>query len=199
MTEDPAVAGDDAPITRLELHAAGLGQHYERLTLAPTTGEWVAAGALLRDSVAGLLGDTAVDVQQIGSSSVVGLLAKPIVDLAVGVRPDYSFAAIRVLLESDEWIYGGDAGDSGGQVFLLEVGSRRRVAHLHVVEHDGDQWRRYLLLRDLLRRSPEACAEYAAEKRRLLALVGHDREAYTEGTTGIVTALLARARQPHRE
>ena len=193
MTEDPAVAGDDAPITRLELHAAGLGQHYERLTLAPTTGEWVAAGALLRDSVAGILGDTAVDVQQIGSSSVVGLLAKPIVDLAVGVASDAPVEPVIEALTADGWIYRGDAGEEGGHVLVLESEPGVRVAHLHVVPFAGDQWVRYLALREVLRGSPEARQEYEDVKLQLVATVDGDRAAYTDGKTDVVLRLLQRA------
>ena len=49
------------------------------------------------------------------------------------------------------------------------------------------------MLRDILRRSPEARARYEATKRDLAARLGHDREAYTEGKTDVVRSLLATA------
>ena len=68
-----------------------------------------------------------------------------------------------------------------------------RIAHAHVVEQLGEQWRKYLRLRDLLRRSPEAQQRYEDTKLRLITEVGDDRTTYTEGKTEIVASLLGEA------
>lgn len=56
------------------------------------------------------------DVQVMGSSSVLGLLAKPIVDLAVGIAAAEALTPVTARLEDDGWIYRGDAGDQGDHV-----------------------------------------------------------------------------------
>jgi GrpB-like predicted nucleotidyltransferase (UPF0157 family) len=172
------------------LTAAGLGLDYHAIRLAITTEAWLTAGIGLRNRTAAVLDGVAADVQLIGSSSVLGLLAKPIIDLAVGLDADQSIAAVTARLVAVGWIYRGDAGSEGGQVFVLEARPWHRVAHLHVVEHDGDQWRNYLRLRELLRRSPDARARYAAAKLRLAGQQPTDRQAYTTGKTAVVTTLL---------
>ena len=93
-------------------------------------------------------------------------------------------------LQASGWIYRGDAGANGGHVFVLEARPWHHVAHLHVVDHGGEQWRNYLQLRDLLRRSPDARARYESVKRQLANEIGDDRKAYTDGKTGIVGELL---------
>jgi len=169
---------------------AGLGLDYEKLRLDRTTEAWIVAGAHLRDQVADLLDDLAVAVEQIGSSSVLGLLAKPIVDLAVGLAKTEDLPRVSTRLEASGWIYRGDAGDDGGQVFVLEARPWHRVAHLHVVDHDGAQWLNYVRLRDLLRQSGEARSQYEAAKLRLVDEYGDDRKAYTHGKSAVVTSLL---------
>jgi GrpB-like predicted nucleotidyltransferase (UPF0157 family) len=67
------------------------------------------------------------------------------------------------------------------------------VAHLHVVERDGSQWRNYLRLRDLLRRSPEARQRYEAVKVFLSEQSDANRETYTDGKTEVVASLLRAA------
>ena len=171
----------------------GLGLDYDSLRLDRTTMDWVEAGARLRLEVADRLARLAVGVEQIGSSSVEGLLAKPIIDLAIGVTVDQELAPVRSQLESAGWIYRGDAGAQGGHVFVLESAPWHRVAHAHVVEHLGEQWLKYLRLRDLLRRSPEARQRYEDAKLRLVNEVGDDRTTYTEGKTEIVASLLDQA------
>lgn len=99
-------------------------------------------------------------------------------------------APVSATLQAHGWTYRGDAGPHGGNVFVLDARPWHRVAHLHVVEHDGDQWRHYLLLRDLLRRSSDARARYELVKQQLVTEFGDDRTAYTDGKSDIVRTLL---------
>jgi GrpB-like predicted nucleotidyltransferase (UPF0157 family) len=173
----------------------GLGLDYGTVGLSRTTEEWLVAGSALRDRVADMMG-IAGRVEQIGSSSVLGLLAKPIIDLAVGLTPDDDLALFTAELEAAGWIYRGDAGSAGGHVFVLETRPWHRVAHLHAVELHGEQWSNYLRLRDLLRASPQARDRYETEKVRLADQHTHDHEGYTAGKTHVVTSLLAATDEP---
>lgn len=170
--------------------AAGLGLDYGVVELRRTTDTWVTVGSALRERVATVLaGDGRVE--QIGSSSVVGLLAKPIIDLAFGLVAGDDLPQITSTLATGGWVYRGDAGDSGGHVFVLDSRPQHRVAHLHAVDLGGTQWVNYLRLRDLLRSNPTARQAYEDVKVRLAAQHPDDREAYTEGKTDVVTTLLA--------
>lgn len=171
----------------------GLGLDYHELRLDRATTGWVRAGSLLRDEVAELLTGVTVAVEKIGSSSVVGLLSKPIVDLAVGLSAQQDVSAVRRRLEDTGWIYRGDAGGEGGHVFVLEARPWFRVAHLHVVSYGDRQWKNYLRLRDLLRRSAGARTRYEAAKLRLAGEVDGDRRAYTDGKSEVVRSLLDEA------
>ena len=172
------------------LTSVGLGLDYDALRLGRTTHEWIEAGERLRNHIARLLNGTVSGVEQIGSSSVLNLLAKPIIDVAIGAKSEHDFSTTRERLEAAGWIYRGDAGDNGGHVYVLETQPWHRVAHAHVVEFDGEQWRDYLRFRDLLRSSPTARARYESVKQQLAALFGDDRVAYTDGKTTIVNQLL---------
>lgn len=172
----------------------GLGLDDDTVRLERVGQAWVDAGGRMADEIAALLAGTVVAVEPIGSSSVLGLLAKPIVDLAVGLTPDQPFEPVAERLTGAGWVYRGDSGSQGGHVFLLSARPGRRLAHVHVVDHGGEQWRNYLSLRDLLRRSPDARTRYEAVKQRLWDEVGDDRDAYTDGKTAVIRDLLAEAR-----
>jgi GrpB-like predicted nucleotidyltransferase (UPF0157 family) len=177
------------------LTAAGLGLDYDAIRLDRTTEAWIVAGADLRDRVAQILDGVVANVETVGSSSVLGLLAKPIIDLAIGITPDQAIGPVTTRLAAAGWIYRGDAGGDGGHVFVLEARLWFRVAHVHVVEYDGSQWRNYLRFRDLLRRSAEARERYEAVKLRLADQEWDGRKAYTEGKSEVVSALLGEV--PH--
>ena len=121
------------------------------------------------------------------------VLAKPIVDIAVGLHDDCEFSSARDRLEVAGWIYRGDAGENGGHVFVLETKPQHRVAHLHIVEHDGKQWHDYMRLRDLLRRSSTARDQYEQAKQQLAEDVRGNRVAYTDGKSNIVSLLINEA------
>ena len=171
----------------------GLGLDYDTLRLDRTNQQWIDAGSRLRDDVADQLVSRVAGVEQIGSSSVLGLLAKPIVDIAVGLAADQELPPVHELLEATGWIYRGDAGANGGHVFVLEAKPWHRVAHLHVVDHEGEQWRNYLRLKDLLRQSPLTRARYESVKRRLTNEFGDDRKAYTDGKSIVIGLLIDEA------
>ncbi|MEO6627325.1 MAG: GrpB family protein [Aquihabitans sp.] len=182
------------PLVSLQaLTDAGLGLDEHLLRLERTTEGWVAAGLSLRSEVSAAVAADAACVELVGSSSVVGLLSKPIVDLAVGLSPHHDMEVVRRTLEAAGWTYQSDAGENGGHVLVLETRPGHRVAHLHIVPHGGAQWSNYLSLRDLLRRSPVALKRYEDVKVHLAAAHVGDRTAYTEGKTDIVSTLLHEA------
>lgn len=104
------------------------------------------------------------------------------------------FATVRAALDALGWIYRGAARERGGHVFVLESHPRHRVAHLHVVEHEGEQWRAYLGFRDLLQRSEGARRRYEDEKIRLTNDYAADGRAYTSGKSSVVSDLLGDSR-----
>jgi GrpB-like predicted nucleotidyltransferase (UPF0157 family) len=66
-----------------------------------------------------------------------------------------------------------------------------RTHHVHVVQLNGLYWKRYLKFRNNLRADPWLAARYAEVKRRLAGRYRNDRDAYTDGKTGFVEAVLA--------
>jgi GrpB-like predicted nucleotidyltransferase (UPF0157 family) len=159
--------------------------------LLPADPRWIAIADELAADIRALLGGSVRAVEHIGSTSVPGLLAKPIVDLVLGVRPGPTVEEIADGLSRLRWIYRDDAGDAGGWVFVMEDAPWHRVAHAHGVEFGGPHWIRYLHLRDLLRQSVAARSTYEQTKERLVPEHPDGRHLYTAGKGPTVEALLA--------
>ena len=129
-------------------------------------------------------------IEHVGSTSVTGLRAKPILDVALGVaRPDGGELVAR--LEPLGLEYRGDAGGDGGLLFVLENRPAHRIAHVHAVEHGGPAWLGYLAFRDRLRRDAVARDRYERLKAELAARFPHDRASYTAGKHVFIEALVA--------
>jgi GrpB-like predicted nucleotidyltransferase (UPF0157 family) len=131
----------------------------------------------------------AAGIEHIGSTSVPGLCAKPVIDVLIGLADlrltDEQISAMETL----GYHYLGEHGLPGRLFFRKEP----RTHHVHVVEHGGEHWERQLTFRDTLRSDVEERERYDEFKRRLAA-EGHPREVYTELKTPFIREVEARAR-----
>jgi GrpB-like predicted nucleotidyltransferase (UPF0157 family) len=169
---------------------AGLGLRYGTVRLVPVEAGWASFAEELAANIRSALSDIAGDVQHIGSSAVPGMLAKPIIDLAIAVRTGIVVDQLVEPMTNLGWIYRGDAGQDGGWVFVMEDAPWHRVAHAHGVESGGTQWRRYIEFRDLLLRSPAARKAYDETKLRLAEAYPDNARRYMEGKETTVLGLL---------
>lgn len=143
-------------------------------------------------------------VEHIGSTAVVGLKAKPTLDMMLewpkGARP----ADLIERLESDgfwHWYLDPFRADRLMFVAWADKGVPPvREANVHVASVDSAFWRDQILFRETLRTSPSLREEYAALKRALVARFGDDLDAYTAGKTEFVRrAIATRAAEPDSE
>jgi len=145
----------------------------ERARLEPILAPWLAG-----------------DIHHVGSTSVPGLAAKPVIDILAGVRSlEESRGAIEPLQAlSYCWApYKEDVMN-----WFCKPSPTHRTHHLHLVVEGSETWREELLFRDTLRAQPETARAYEALKRDLAARFRQDREAYTQAKTDFVLGVLAR-------
>lgn len=130
-------------------------------------------------------------VEHVGSTSVPGLAAKPIIDLDIVVADD-AVAGVIARLARLGWAHEGDGGIAGREAFVSR--SDLPPHHLYVVVEGGPAHRDHIDLRDLLRRRPDLAVRYGELKRSLAPLLFTDRDAYGRGKTELIDTLLAVAR-----
>jgi GrpB-like predicted nucleotidyltransferase (UPF0157 family) len=134
------------------------------------------------------LGDIVLRIEHVGSTSVPGLAAKPIVDLDVVVLSQDVFEAIRRLAKPG-YVHEGDLGIAGREAFRPPPGEPRH--HLYVVPEASAELQRHVAFRDALRADPTLCAKYAALKKRLAALHRDNRDAYSEAKSAFIAEHLS--------
>ena len=124
---------------------------------------------------AGILQAVAPHVQtvhHVGSTSVPGLAAKPIIDILVGVR-DWTKARVTIApLERVGWEFRGPRGVPRRHYFVVRLPDGRRTHHLHMLELTSTHYADMLAFRDHLRTYPTAATQYATLKRRLATQPG---------------------------
>jgi GrpB-like predicted nucleotidyltransferase (UPF0157 family) len=161
------------------------------ILIADYSPAWPRTFAALRDRAWPLVAPFAESIEHVGSTSVPGLAAKPIIDIDVIVRsPDVVRPAIRAL-ETLGYRYEGDKGVPGREAMRALPADPQH--HLYVGARDAAPLLEHLRFRDYLRSNPSVAAEYAVLKRRLAAELD-DREAYNLAKTDFVRACLAAAK-----
>jgi GrpB-like predicted nucleotidyltransferase (UPF0157 family) len=135
------------------------------------------------------VGTLAVAVEHVGSTSVPGLAAKPIIDIEIVIASVYQFPSIKERLEKFGYIHRGPIGVPGREAFSCVIDLPAH--HLYVCETGAGPLREHLCFRDALRQSPELAAAYAALKRTLAEQHRYDRDAYTEAKTSFIRSVIA--------
>jgi GrpB-like predicted nucleotidyltransferase (UPF0157 family) len=125
-----------------------------------------------------------VDIQHIGSTSIPGLAAKPVIDIAIGVQELQHIQSCIPIL--------GSAGLPDRR-FLWRVSPEGQRYHLHLASILSPLWINPIAFRDYLRQHPLAAREYGQLKGTLAAKCGFDIGAYIDGKARFVEQILALA------
>jgi GrpB-like predicted nucleotidyltransferase (UPF0157 family) len=171
------------------IHGEALGLESGTARVVPYDPRWAVlfeeAAAELRRA----LGSAILDVHHVGSTSVPGLAAKPVLDLLVSV-PDFEAARALVPALSRLGYEFRPDEEIPDRHYFRRLRGRIRTHHLSLAEPASRHHRVTLAFRDALRRDPALAAEYEHLKLGLARAHPRDRLAYTEGKTDFVLRVL---------
>jgi GrpB-like predicted nucleotidyltransferase (UPF0157 family) len=149
---------------------------------------WSTQFETLRSILLSAVGDIAVAVEHIGSTSVPGLAAKPIIDIDVVVASaaDVTVAIERLAVIGYE--HRGNLGVEGREAFGSPPEPPQR--HLYVCIQGGTALQNHLALREYLRKNSDSAAKYGRLKKQLAARFPKDMDNYIDGKTAFILGVL---------
>ncbi len=162
------------------------------VVVSPYSPDWPTQFHAMREALLSAFAPTPVTIEHIGSTSVPGLSAKPVIDVLLGAR---SLAEIESKIKPLNEI-----GYSYVPKYEREIPTRRYFVkslatslrvHLHAVEIDSRIWQEHLTFRNALRGDANLRSEYQALKLRLAAEFADDKSAYTAAKAPFIHAVLA--------
>jgi GrpB-like predicted nucleotidyltransferase (UPF0157 family) len=162
------------------------GREKRDIVVVPYDAAWPRRYERERERIEMAVGSELLAVHHIGSTSVEGLAAKPVIDIQLVVRHPANEQTYRPALE-----------DAGYVLRVREPGHRmfrtpERDVHVHVWEDPADD-ERHLRFRDWLRQSPEDRAEYQALKEALATQEWPDVNYYARAKAGLIAEIMQRA------
>ena len=159
------------------------------VVVLPYDPQWQQDFQTIRAEIEAALGGLILSVQHVGSTSVPGLSAKPIIDLDVVIPDDADLSPVIGCLEKIGYYHEGDLGIPGREAFGYRGKSHLKKHHLYVCRASSGELRRHLTFRDYLRTHPEAAAEYASVKQEAARLHPESIEAYIAHKTACIQKL----------
>ncbi len=138
-----------------------------------------------------IFGSSLIEIHHIGSTSVVGLAAKPVIDIMPVVKDIDQVDRLNTAMITIGYEPKGENGLPGRRYF--QKGGDQRTHHVHFFDIGNTEVDRHLVFRNYLRSHPDAVKEYGDLKKELSQRFPSNMEAYIRGKEQLVAAIEKRA------
>lgn len=162
----------------------------KHIVVLPYDEEWKQDFINIKNEIMDAIGTLAIAIEHVGSTSVVGLSAKPIIDIDVVVKPGDVEKTIRAL-ENIGYIHEGNLGIEGREAFAYEGKEHLQAHHLYVCPENSEELKRHLAFREYLRANQVAREKYGSIKLEAAKLYPDDIEKYIEYKSPIIEEIYA--------
>jgi GrpB-like predicted nucleotidyltransferase (UPF0157 family) len=158
--------------------------------------EWPNLFCAVRAELLPVFAPTVVEVEHIGSTSVPGLVAKPVIDVLLGAHSLLDIESKISLLNELGYQYVSkyERELPMRRYFVKSSATSLRI-HLHAVQLDSKLWQNHLTFRDALRTDANLRARYQSLKLHLAQVFGDDKSAYTAAKDPFIQSVLTAAIQ----
>ena len=153
--------------------------------------KWPALFQFFRRRIGDALGGAAAAIEHVGSTSVPGLAAKPIIDIDVLLRSDAMLWWAIDRLATLGYLHRGNLGVPGREAFHAPANDPAH--HLYLCPPGSSEFQRHMAFRDYLRAHPEDANAYSELKKGLAVRFRKDRIAYNDAKAEFVAGISSRA------
>ena len=159
----------------------GLGENAVRLN--PYTKDWERLFREEKSRLQIAVGLFVLDIQHVGSTSIPGMIAKPIIDIAIAVE---SFEEANVCIKPIESLGYQYRGENNIPRRHFFVKGNPRTYHIHINEIGSRDWNEQISFRDYLIHHQDIASGYAELKMELAQRYPTDRQAYSESKSPFI-------------
>ena len=161
------------------------------LMVLPYDPNWKTEFERIRDYLMDQIGDLALEIKHVGSTSVPGLAAKPIIDIVALIESYDLFPEIVSRLEAVGFMHEGDGGIKDREVFKRLISDDFMDYHFYVCPKDSEENRRQTIFRNALLNNKEIADEYGKLKMRLIEEANGDRIYYTDSKSDFILNVIS--------
>ncbi|WP_035324099.1 GrpB family protein [Peribacillus kribbensis] len=163
----------------------------EPIIIEPHQEHWAEEFRSIGKQLRILLGNTAVRIDHIGSTSIKGLAAKPVIDIQISVKDLAGLNEYLLPLESAGYVFHADNPELTKRFFREPPGTKR--THIHVRQAGSWPEQFALLFRDFMRHSEKDRMEYEKVKYKLAEKYREHREEYVNAKEPFIWSAMKKA------
>ena len=152
----------------------------KKVVVLPYDRTWKFDFEEIKREIEDAIGDLMIGIEHVGSTSVEGMSAKPIIDIDVIIKDYAAFDAVVCGLEAIGYYHAGNLGIKDREAFKYSNKPHLRQHHLYVCPQQSEELYRHISFRDFLANNPEAVKKYSAVKERAAQLFPDNIEKYIE-------------------
>jgi GrpB-like predicted nucleotidyltransferase (UPF0157 family) len=136
-----------------------------------------------------VLKDSILAIEHVGSTSVEGLWAKPIIDIDVIIESYDKFEDVKSCLNSLGYYHEGDLGIKGREAFGYTEKQEFMTHHLYVCPRDSEELKRHITFRNYLRTHKEEREKYSEIKLQAATKYPTDIDRYIEAKSPCINEI----------
>ena len=163
----------------------------KHVVVLPYDEQWKHDFLQIKAELANVLGQLAIEIEHVGSTSVQGLSAKPIIDIDIVIKDYNGLENVISALEKIGYQHEGNLGITGREAFTYDGKEHLRKHHLYVCPEDSQELRRHIAFRDYLKTHPDAVREYSRIKAEGAELYPDDIDRYIEHKSPFIEKIYA--------
>jgi len=164
----------------------------KKVEVLPYDSAWPVRFEEFRGHLLSILCGQDVRIEHVGSTSVPGLAAKPIIDIDIVLQNGENFEGVKNALEANGYTHVGDLGINGREVFKYDNKPQFMAHHLYALSAGSEELKRHLTFRDWLRSHPEDRDAYAQAKLAAAQQFTDDIGAYIDAKSDIIFTIYQR-------
>jgi GrpB-like predicted nucleotidyltransferase (UPF0157 family) len=165
----------------------------KKIEICPHDPRWRDGFETEAKNIARALGSNLIAVHHIGSTSIPGIFAKPIIDMLVDVKDINDVDNHNSTMESLGYEVMGEFGIDGRRYFRKDNDAGVRTHHVHIFENGSPHIARHLAFRDYMIANPDQAHAYSELKQRLAGEHAENPEEYMDGKDEFIKEIDRRA------
>ena len=163
----------------------------KHVVVLPYDEQWKHDFLQIKAELTNALGQLAIEIEHVGSTSVQGLSAKPIIDIDVVIKDYSELENVISALGKIGYQHKGNLGITGREAFKYVGKDHLRKHHLYVCPEDSPELKRHIVFRDYLQTHSDAVREYSRIKAEGAELYPDDIDRYIEHKSSFIEKIYA--------
>lgn len=169
-----------------------IGLDKSLVTVYPYDPTWVDEYEKEKEILQNILKDFDIQIEHVGSTSIPGLSAKPIIDIAIGAKNVETIEKIEPILAEHGYDMLNSLQDKG-EVLARKGPTTCRTHYIHIQVLGSEYWNEFIYFKKYLLEHPEYIKEYETLKKELSVKYAEERKKYTAAKNDFISSVLEKA------